>query len=266
MHNNQLIDICFNFTHEAFRADQRGYLDRALAAGVSTMLVTGSTLEESKAAIGLAREYPQFLFATAGVHPHHARDWTEDCKEQLLHISATKKVVAIGECGLDYNRDLSPRDQQQLAFSEQLEVAAATGLPAFCHEREAHEDFLALIKDFRKDLSAMVVHCFTGNQAELEAYLELDCHIGITGWICDERRGHHLKDLVGMIPADRLMIETDSPYLLPRDLDPKPKRRINQPMYLPHIAATVATARGESVETLIEHTTNTALRFFQLES
>ncbi len=263
---NELTDICFNFTHQAFRSDERGFLDRALAAGVTTMLVTGSDIEESKQAIALAKKYPQFLFATAGVHPHLARDWPEAGKRELLRLCQAREIVAVGECGLDYNRDFSPREQQRQVFREQLEVAAATGLPAFCHEREAHTDFISIVKEFRQQLSAVVVHCFTGKQAELEAYLEIDCHIGITGWICDERRGHHLRDFMSLIPAGRLMIETDAPYLLPRDLNPKAKTRVNEPQHLPHIASAVASARGEPTATLIAHTTATAKDFFNLES
>lgn len=262
---NELTDICFNFTHQAFRSDERGFLDRALEAGVTTMLVTGSDIEESKQAIALAKKYPQFLFATAGVHPHLARDWPESGQQELLRLCQAKEIVAVGECGLDYNRDFSPRDVQRKVFAEQLEVAVQAGLPAFCHEREAHEDFVAILKEVRQELSAAVVHCFTGNQAELEAYLELDCHIGMTGWICDERRGHHLRDFIHLIPTGRLMIETDSPYLMPRDLDPEVKTRVNEPQHLPHIAAAVASARDEATEDLITHTTATAKEFFKLE-
>jgi len=187
LYHNELTDICFNFTHQAFSADQRGFLDRALEAGVSTMMVTGASMDESKEALALAQKYPQFLFATAGVHPHLASEWQEEHKEHLQRLADAKKIVAIGECGLDYNRDLSPRQQQQQAFADQLEVAATLELPAFCHEREAHHDFTEIVKTYRSALKNVVVHCFTGNRQELETYLELDCHIGITGWICDER-------------------------------------------------------------------------------
>lgn len=266
MLENELTDICFNFTHRAYDKKRRAVLDRALDAGVTTMIVTGSTLDESRRALTLAHRYPQFLFATAGVHPHHAESWDALCDAGIRKLSHSPKLVAIGECGLDYYRDLSPRAAQRIAFEAQLAIAAETGLPAFCHQREAHDDFLPIIRAVRKDLSGLVVHCFTGQRHELEAYLELDCHIGITGWICDERRGTHLQDLVGIIPASRLMIETDAPYLLPRDLDPKPQSNVNEPKYLPHIAARIAAARGESVDEVIVNSTRCAREFYALDA
>ncbi len=173
-------------------------------------------------------------------------------------------VVAIGECGLDFNRDFSPRKEQRLAFTQQLEVAIETGLPAFCHERDSHNDFLAILHEYRPHLTNVIVHCFTGEQGQLETYLDLDAHIGITGWICDERRGHHLREFIHIIPDNRLMIETDAPYLLPRDLQPKPKSRRNEPAFLPHICKAVADSRNQSTEHVAACTTKTAKNFYQL--
>src|SRR5699024_867619 len=154
-------------------------------------------------------------------------------------LAAHPEVVAIGETGLDFFRDFSPRPQQEAAFRAQLELAAELDMPVFLHQREAHARFLPILRDHLSALPAAVVHCFTGTDTELDAYLDAGCHIGITGWICDERRGHHLRDLVARVPAGRLMIETDAPYLLPRDLRPKPRSRRNDPMHLAHVAATV---------------------------
>ena len=260
-----LVDICFNFTHESFRQDEAELIQRALIAGVEWMVVTGSTLAESKAGMLLCHQYPKHLVATAGVHPHHASEWQRSDLKKLLEMAKHDEVRAIGECGLDYNRDYSPREAQRYAFEAQLEAAATSGLPAFLHERDAHEDFLTLVERYLPDLSAAVVHCFTGEGEQLDAYLELGLHVGITGWICDERRGHHLRELVERIPADKLMIETDAPYLLPRDLPEKPKGRRNEPSHLPHICKTVAECRGESAEATAEATTKTASRFFRLD-
>jgi TatD DNase family protein len=174
------------------------------------------------------------------------------------------EVVAVGECGLDYFRDFSPRADQRAAFHRQLELAVRLRKPVFLHQRDAHEDFLAILREHREQLTAGVAHCFTSAGPELAAYLELGLAIGITGWICDERRGAHLLPLMREIPADRLLLETDGPYLLPRDLRPKPASRRNEPVYLPHIASVVARARGESVEALALSSTAAARKLFGL--
>ncbi len=262
---DDLIDIGANLTHESFQHDLPQVLDRAGAAGVNQILVTGSDIEDSQAGLELARAYPGRLFSTAGMHPHLAMDWNSQTAETLLRIAANPQVVAIGEAGLDFFRDISPRPAQEKAFEAQLELAVETGLPIFMHSRDAGERFVAVVKNYRDQLKAAVVHCFTGGREELHACLDLDLHVGITGWICDERRGHHLRDLVGDIPLTRLMIETDAPYLLPRDLRPKPKTRRNEPMHMGHITRVIAACRGLPAEQLAVAATRTARDFFQLQ-
>ena len=261
-----LIDIGANLTHDSFDADRTEVIESARGAGVMHMVVTGADVEHSRAAIELAGRWPGVLSATVGVHPHHAGDFDAAMKAELDLLLGAAGVVAAGECGLDYFRDFSPRDAQRRAFVSQIELGIRHGLPLFLHQRDAHEDFIAILDEFAGKLPATVVHCFTGGAEELEHYLERDFHIGITGWICDERRGHHLHEFVDRIPADRLMLETDAPYLLPRDLKPRPKTRRNEPMWLPHIAEVVAKARGETIEELARHTTATARAFFRLAS
>lgn len=261
---HDIIDICFNFTHSSFRNDEKITLQRAVLCGVSQMMVTGSNLEDSHEAIRLSERFKPTLFATAGIHPHHANTWLDDSQAALRHLAQHPRVKAIGETGLDYHRNFSSPEEQRLAFSKQLELAVELKLPAFLHERDAHGDFLAILQDFRPDLSNVVVHCFTGNEASLLAYIEHDCHIGITGWICDERRGQHLIDIIQHIPANRLMIETDAPYLLPRDLEHKPSNRRNEPMYLPHILQAVATILQKPAAQVAAETTQNARRFYAL--
>jgi TatD DNase family protein len=261
---SSLIDIGINLAHDSFNADRDAVIARAVAAGVVQMMVTGSSGSSTREAIEMARTHPGRLFATAGVHPHYAKELTEDLLAQLRQLAALEQVVAVGECGLDYFRDLSPRAVQQKAFHRQLDLAALVGKPVFLHQRDAHADFVAILKEHRAALVGGVAHCFTGSQDELTAYLEMDLAIGITGWICDERRGAHLLALMSEIPADRLLLETDGPYLLPRDLPSKPESRRNEPGFLPHIAATVARARGEAVETLAESSTAAARKLFGL--
>jgi len=258
-----LIDIGINLAHDSYDADREAVIARARAAGVTQMLVTGSTLGSSRQAIQLARAHPGQLFATAGVHPHHASGLDAERLAELEELTRQPQVVAVGECGLDYCRNLSPRPAQQQAFHRQLELALRVGKPVFLHQRDAHEDFVAILREHDAHWRG-VAHCFTGNGAELECYLGLGLSIGITGWICDERRGAHLAALMPRVPAQRLLLETDGPYLLPRDLQPKPASRRNEPAYLPQIAAAVARARGESVDTLAHTSTAAALALFQL--
>lgn len=260
----ELVDIGANLTHESFAHDRQAVLERAGHAGVTQIVVTASSDAESAACIGLAQTHPQRLFATCGVHPHHAREWNAVVGQAIAEKAQHESVVAIGEAGLDFNRDFSPRADQEHAFIAHLQLAAQLGKPLFLHERDAFARFYAILREHRAQLGAIVVHCFTGDDGALDAYLELDLHIGITGWICDERRGVRLRDLVSRIPPDRLMVETDSPYLLPRDLRPKPKNRRNEPMYLPHVLRQVAAERGQDPIECAAQTTATARAFFSL--
>jgi len=262
--NYELIDICFNFTHASFRRDEAEVLERARDAGICAMLVTGSSVEDSQAAIALAERYPDQLYATAGVHPHLAEGWTEETRDTLQALAAHEKARAIGETGLDYYRNYSSPAAQRDAFEQQLALACELEMPVFIHVRDAFDDFIRLVARYRNRLPDAVVHCFTGSADELQACLALDLHIGITGWICDERRGAHLRELVTRIPAERLMVETDSPYLTPRDLRPQPKARRNEPALLPHILRQVAAARGAAPAELAARTTANARRFYGL--
>ena len=263
--NKPLIDICFNFTHRAFREDEREVLRRAVDGGVVAMVVPGSGVADSAEALALAKRYPELLYAGAGVHPHHAREWDDDAGDELRRLAADDKVVAIGETGLDYCRDFSPRDLQRAVFERQILLAAETRLPLFMHQRDAHDDFLAVLAPLRERVGNAVVHCFTGDRAMLADYLDLGLFIGVTGWICDERRGHALRDAVAHIPDDRLMIETDAPYLAPRTLRPAPRGRRNEPAVLAHIAREIAACRNTSFASLCRTVTANTRRFYGID-
>ena len=259
-----LIDIGANLGHESFDPDLDAVLARAADAGVAQLVVTGASRAGSERALELARAHPGRLFATAGVHPHHAVEYTEEADAELRALLSDRQVVAVGECGLDYHRDFSPRPAQRRAFERQLQIAADTGKPLFLHQRDAHADFMAVLKGFDGRLGPAVVHCFTGTREECFQALDAGYYIGITGWLCDERRGQHLREFVKDIPADRLMVETDAPYLLPRTVRPMPSHRRTEPMYLRHIVEELARDRGESFDTTAAATTATALAFFGL--
>jgi TatD DNase family protein len=257
-----LVDIGLNLAHLSFDHDREQVVAAAQAAGVRRMVITGSTLESTQAAIDLVRSNPEVFRCTAGVHPHHSADLRDEDLPRLRQLLLAPEVGAAGECGLDYFRNLSPHADQERAFRWQLELAAETGRRVFLHQRDAHDAFVAILRDHLPKLTGAVAHCFTGDQRELRDYLELGLSIGITGWICDERRGGHLRELVREIPLDRLMVETDAPYLLPRDLEPRPTHRRNEPKFLPHIVRVIAACRDEPFTEVAAATTRNALQFF----
>ncbi|MGQ0653503.1 MAG: TatD family hydrolase [Betaproteobacteria bacterium] len=255
-----MIDIGANLTHASFAPDLPDVVQRARAAGVSGIVVTGTTVAESGHAIDIAERFD--LHCTVGVHPHHARDCDATTIPSLRDLSSHPSVVAIGECGLDFNRNYSPHPSQEEWLVAQVAVSREVKKPLFLHSRDAHPRFAQILK--AEKVESAVAHCFTGERDELHAYLDLGLHIGITGWICDERRGKHLLELVRDIPADRLLLETDAPYLAPRDLKPQPKARRNEPAFLPHILRAVARALGRPAEEVAAQTTRNARALFRL--
>lgn len=240
-----MFDIGVNLTNRQFAQDRHEVINRARLAGVKGMLITGTSVKESITASQLSNEYPDYCWSTAGVHPHDASGWNDDCEQQIYQLAKLSQVVAIGECGLDFNRNFSTPDEQEKAFNAQLEIAAELSMPLFLHCRDADLRFIELLKPWLSKIPAAVVHCFTGNRQALDDYLALGLYVGITGWICDERRGLELRELVPLIPINQLLLETDAPYLLPRDMMPKPVSRRNEPAYMAHILEQVAQLRAE---------------------
>ena len=258
-----MIDIGANLAHDSFDHDRDAVLQRARDAGVERIVVTGSGAESSRKALELARAHPGVLYATAGLHPHHASDYSAEHEALFRDLARHPEVVALGECGLDYNRNYSPHPEQRRAFIAQLKLAVELNKPVFLHQRDAHAEFLPILKEYRAQLADAVVHCFTDTEAALEEYLALDCYIGITGWICDERRGVALRGAVKKIPDDRLLVETDSPYLLPHAAPKSPHRR-NEPAYLPYVVRGLAQARGQSEAHIARVTAENAQKVFSL--
>lgn len=240
-----LIDIGANLTSRRFNKDLDATLTRAREAGLAHIIVTGTSLSASRDALALAHSHPGFLSATAGVHPHDAKHWSPDSADALRDLLAESQCVATGECGLDFNRDFSPRDQQKHCFAAQMALAAEVQKPVFLHQRDAHAAFTDVLRAHRRELCGGVVHCFTGSLDEARTYLDMDCYIGITGWLCDQRRGQALRDLVGFIPRERLLIETDAPYLTPHNLPEKPRGNRNEPAFLPYVLTRLAALVGE---------------------
>ena len=255
-----LIDIGANLSHASFQSDLESVIERAQSAGVTGIIVTGSSVVASEAAAKLSEVYPGLLFGTVGVHPHEAESFTPETAAALKVLAERSGVKALGECGLDYFRNYSSPSAQEYCFQAQLELAVELQMPLFLHQRDAHGDFFRLLNRYLHNLPKVVVHCFTGQGDELAAYIEAGLYVGITGWICDERRGLHLRDLVGQIPLNRLMIETDAPYLTPRTMSTK--RHRNEPAYLTYVLTTIAECLGLPEEEVAQHTANNARRFF----
>ncbi|RDH84600.1 MAG: hydrolase TatD [endosymbiont of Galathealinum brachiosum] len=265
---SDLIDIGVNLTAKSFQKDLTQVINRATGSGVSQMVITGTNLQHSDAAIELCEKWPGVLFSTAGVHPHHAKEWTDKTAQEIYGMAQTNSVRAIGECGLDYNRNFSDPKDQRRSFEAQLELAADLRLPVFLHQRDAHADFMSILVRWRDQLTGGVAHCFTGTVEEAKAYLELDLMIGITGWLCDERRGQSLQKAVKEIPLSQLMIETDAPYLMPRDLPDSIsadlQERRNEPFVLPHVCTALARYKDEEPSEVAKQTTASARHFFNL--
>lgn len=260
----KLVDIGANLTHKSFAHDLDEVIASSMAAAVSHIILTGTDLESSQQAQQLSAQNPELFSSTAGFHPHVAASFADFELEQISSIASLPQVVAVGETGLDYNRNFSTKKEQLRAFEQHLQLAAQLQKPVFLHQRDAHDDFLQLLSKYRADLCGGVVHCFTDTEAALMSYLNLDMYIGITGWICDERRGLDLQKLVKKVPADRLLLETDAPYLLPRTLKPKPKTRRNEPKYLLEIVRCVAEHTGRSVESVADNSYRNAVKLFKL--
>ena len=263
------IDIGVNFSNSRFDKDRGEVLQRAREAGVEKLILTGTSVSESEAVVELCHEFgesfPNMLYATAGIHPHDAKALNRESMGILRALAANPCVVAIGEMGLDFNRNFSTPAQQEKAFEAQLELAAELQLPVFLHERDAADRQLQILRTYRDHLVDAVTHCFTGTREALYGYLDLDMHIGITGWICDDKRGTELQGLAADIPLQRLMVETDAPYLLPKTMPEPPKGKRNEPAFLPWVIGKIAEQRNESPEQLAQQTADNTMRFFRLD-
>ncbi|MEI6894061.1 MAG: TatD family hydrolase [Colwellia sp.] len=263
-----LIDIGVNLTNKRFDKDRDDIILRARMANVSRLFITGTNVAESQKALALCQSYqktfPEYLYCTAGVHPHDADRVTTDYLDQLQELAKGGQVKAIGECGLDFNRNFSAPSQQLKIFSEQVALAEKLAMPLFLHQRDAFEPWFTTLSPYIGKIPAMISHCFTGTKNELEQCLAADMYIGITGWLCDERRGQGLRDIINLIPLNRLLLETDAPYLTPRTIRPKPKSSRNEPSYLPYIVKEIASITGIDQEEIARETSLNAQKAFNL--
>eukprot|EP00200_Dunaliella_tertiolecta_P002448 CAMPEP_0202344448 /NCGR_PEP_ID=MMETSP1126-20121109/4127_1 /ASSEMBLY_ACC=CAM_ASM_000457 /TAXON_ID=3047 /ORGANISM="Dunaliella tertiolecta, Strain CCMP1320" /LENGTH=299 /DNA_ID=CAMNT_0048935643 /DNA_START=105 /DNA_END=1004 /DNA_ORIENTATION=+ len=254
-----MCDIGVNLVDSSYDKDREAVIDRARRANVASMIVTGTCLRTSLAAKELCEattSYP--LYFTAGVHPHTAKTCNSTTIPKLRQLASSPKCVAIGECGLDFNRNFSPQDVQMQWFEEQVKLAVELRKPLFMHCRDAGSSFADVLRRYTPLPAPAVIHCFTGTKEELSSFLDLGLCIGITGWICDdrpERGGAELASLLSSIPHDKLMLETDAPYLVPRTIKPnKARPSRNEPALLSHVLQAAAQAQGEDSSALAART------------
>ena len=261
-----MIDIGSNLTNPKLH-NNHAELEKLVATsrqhGLTSIITIGTNVAESELSLQLAKQYQGFIYATAGIHPHYAGAIKDSEWAALTHLISQPEVVAAGEMGLDFCRNFSARNIQIEVFEKQLAANQPFQKPLFLHERDAFSKQAEILKANRLCFSSGVAHCFTGNTDMLKAYLELDLHIGITGWICDERRGKEVAEAVKYIPRDRLLVETDSPFLLPRTLRPKPKDGINRPWYIKEVISKIAQCRNETPAQVAAVTTQNAMDLFQ---
>ena len=258
-----MIDIGANLTNSVFTDDLGEVLIRAKREGVQHIVVTGTNIQESQHAIALAAKHGAYLSATVGIHPHDADHVKPGWLDTLEGLTSSPHVVAVGEMGLDFYRNYSERDTQRQVFEAQLDLAARIALPVFVHDRDTEGEVLAVLRRYAP--TKCVVHCFTGNSDELDGFIAEDFYIGVTGWICDERRGEGLRRLVDRIPIDRLLVETDAPYLLSRTMSKILGTRRNEPAYLKFIIAELARFRRCPESVIRDASVENACRFFDIE-
>lgn len=260
---NTYIDIGINLTNKQFFNEHEEIINRALDHGVEHMVLTGTSIRGSKESAAIAEEYPEILFSTAGIHPHDAKSFNENSISELRKLLQLDHVVSVGECGLDFDRDFSPRPIQEKCYRAQLELSIETKKPLFLHERSAFKRFNEITDEYQSQLPEGVVHCFTGTLEEAKVYLDKGLYLGFTGAISDDRRFKHLEEVIRYVPLDRMMIETDAPFMLPKNM-PRMQNRRNEPSFLPYVAQTIAYLKKISIAEVADETTKTAREFFRL--
>lgn len=263
-----MFDVCVNIHSEQFDKDRFAILERAKEAQVTHIALIGSCLESTKTSIELCRKLhiptEEMRYITSvGIHPHHAKDFTTHMWEEMTRLADDPFVKAIGECGLDYNRNFSTPAEQRLCFIEHIHLAKKMGKPLFLHQRDAITDFLAIIDDHATQIPKLV-HCFTDGIETVEALVERGCYIGITGWIADDRRNASVQEAIHKIPLDRLVIETDAPWLIPRNMPRHRKIGRNEPSFLPYVVDSISQCLDIPSETIIEQSTKNARNFFAI--
>ncbi|WP_267404118.1 MULTISPECIES: TatD family hydrolase [unclassified Chryseobacterium] len=260
---NTFIDIGINLTNKQFYNEQEEIINRALDNGVEQMILTGTSVRRSKESAEIAEDYPEIIFSTAGIHPHDAKSFNNESIHELRKLLRLDHVVSVGECGLDFDRDFSPRSIQEKCYRAQLELSIEVNKPLFFHERLAFKRFNEITDEYLSKLPKAVVHCFTGALEEAKIYLDKGFYLGFTGAISDQGRFKYLEEVIKYVPLDRIMIETDAPFMLPKNM-PRMQNRRNEPSFLPYVAQTIANVKKISISEVADETTEVAKSFFRI--
>ena len=263
MSESPIIDIGANLTHPDLYPNIKKIIQHMSDANVTHAIIISSTLNDAHKAISIAEQFPGKFYTTVGFHPHNAKEFNHTDIKDIKALLQNKFIVAIGECGLDYYRLYSEKKDQIFCFENHINLAIDSQTPLFLHERNAHNDFYTILSSASTKLKKFVVHCFTGDKNILKKYLDLGSYIGITGWITDKARGSHLHEIIQYIPSDRLMIETDCPYLIPHNIE-KNVGKINYPHYLPYVASFVAKCLNKELDLVRQSTYKTTKEFFSI--
>ena len=256
---NKYYDIGVNLFCKQFPNPEQ-IINDALQSGV-TCILTGTDPKENRQIDTFINNHQ--AYGTVGIHPHNADSTKDKDYLEIENIAKTNnKIVAIGECGLDFDRMFSTKENQIKCFEKQIEIAETLNMPLFLHERNAVEDFIKVLSNHKEICKKSIVHCFTGNAETLKKYLSMGCYIGITGWICDSRRAKDLRQAVKYIPLDRIMIETDSPFLTPKNIQGLSKT--NYPQNVKYVAKELAMHMGVPENTLISKAKENTEHFFSI--
>ena len=259
-----LADSCFNITHDSFMNDLDETIQRAESHEVKYFFAPAARESEIENLLHHCKVYEGKIYCSIGIHPHYASELKPNTIANLKPHLKNKYVRSIGEVGLDYFRNFQSPEIQIKCFETFVELAIEENYPLFLHHREAFNDFYPILKNSIHKLPHSIVHCFTGNKNELKKFLDLGLFIGITGWVCDPKRGQELREIIKYIPIDRMVLVTDAPYLLPKDIESKPKNNRNEPMFLEHILSVVSTIIKADKKIVAHQTTNNFKRLFRL--
>ncbi|MBU0697839.1 MAG: TatD family hydrolase [Pseudomonadota bacterium] len=258
----KLFDSHCHLDDQTFDADIDAVIQRMQAAGVAAAMIVGTTQERSIRAVSIAESYPG-CYASVGIHPHDAKEGSEETLKFLVNLAKNPKVRAWGEIGLDFNRMFSPRKDQEMWLVRQLEIAAELDLAVIFHERDSSGRLIEILKTCHKTFHAGVIHCFSGEKSELKQYLDLGLYIGITGIVTIKNRGAELRKLAPLIPADRILVETDAPYLTP--VPEKNHTRRNEPAFVRSVLLKLAEVRREDPEHFSAQVWKNTCRLFNIQ-